>query len=1498
MVGERSRRPCVLAILTVCISISWDGALRQVPARSGQSIAPRSASAPSDTLVAGSHLAADRARRADVAIRRNLAELPSSFEPNRGQASSEVKFLTHGSGYSLFLTADEAVFTTSSQVGPASPLAMRVVGSNPAAQITALDKAPGISNYFIGSDSRNWRTSVPHYARIKYSEIYPGVDLVYYGTHCQLEFDFVVGPGADPERIRLRFSGATNTEIDAGGDLLVRVEGAEIRFRKPAVYQLRSDARARKDSVDGRYVLTDEHDIGFRVAGYDRERPLVIDPVVSYSTFLGGSSFDSANSIAVDSAGNAYITGETDSVDFPVSPVAGAYQANNAGASDVFVTKLDPSGTTLVYSTYLGGSLSERGNSIAVDADGNACITGRTNSAIELDGSGGFPLWHPWQSQLLGDFDAFVTKLSADGTALLFSTYLGGSGNDEGAGIAVDSGGMIYVTGGAGVGSQNDFPTTDGAFQRLYGGGMNDAFVTKFDPTQSGPAALVYSTFLGGDGVERGNSIAVDVAGNAYIAGRTGSPTTTEFPLQNPLQPQYGGGTYDAFVTELNAAGTNLIYSTYLGDAGTDQAYAITVDSAQNAYITGVTNSSNFPTVNAYQPTLAGGTDAFVAAISSGGGALLYSTYFGGSGADLASGLALDASGIISITGRTSSRDDFPTSSDALQQTFGGGPNDAFVAKLNPAQSGPASLVYSTYLGGGGDEDVPSPGSGGNPSGAVALDPSGNVYVTGNTSSADFPMVNPYQATNGGGIDAFVTVVGNATTPDYTVSATPASATIPAGTAVTYTVTVTPVAGFTGTVSLAVSGVPPDAVTNFNPSSVVITDPTAQTSALTVNTATSTGTFPLTIAGTSGALQRTTMVNLTITTSLVVTLGAWPSPVAVGTNLTYEIRVANQGPAMAGDVQVNDVLPATIVGSPIPTQGVCSGTDTVTCDLGPLDVGSRATVKIVVSPSTAGSLSNAAMVTADQSISASATRFVDVVQSGAGGVPVDVLQHHLHATRDGLYIDPLITPQTATMTHPDLSFSVSVPGPVYAQPLYVTNGPGGSAAYIVATEQNIVVAIDASDGSQLWQSTLGTPVPRSALNCGDIDPLGVTGTPVIDADARLILVDAMTTPDAGATKQHFIFALSLDDGSVVPGWPVDVNTLSYNGVSFDSSAQNQRGALLLNAGILYVPYGGHFGDCNDFDGTPYHGWVVAVPETNPAGAVAWATDGSQAGIWAVAGLSTDGTSVFAATGNTAGTTTTWAGGEAILRLGLDDTFSGNAADFFSPSNWRILDSSDLDLGGEAPLIVDVPGATPSQLVLALGKSGVAHLLDRNDLGGFGTGDGQTGEGVFSTRVAIDNPPGTPPRGRIRTAGATYTIAAGPNAGTYVVFSVGTPGSLGVGCPGAAGDLVALRISASSPPTISVAWCANDNGQDDNGQPAPFAGRGAPIVTTPDGSSQPVIWTIGAEGTNRLLAYDGETGAPLFASDHLTQVRRFMTPIAVNGRIIVVSDNTLYVFNTR
>ena len=481
---------------------------------------------------------------------------------------------------------------------------------------------------------------------------------------------------------------------------------------------------------------------------------------------------------------------------------------------------------------------------------------------------------------------------------------------------------------------------------------------------------------------------------------------------------------------------------------------------------------------------------------------------------------------------------------------------------------------------------------------------------------------------------------------------------------------------------------------------------------------------------------------------------------------------------------------------------------------------------------------------------------------------VDVLQHHLNGTRDGAYVDPLLTQKAAAAMHRDKSFAAALPGPVYAQPLYVSNGPGGKAALIVATEQNDVLAIDAVSGSYLWSKSVGAPVPNSQLPCGNIDTVGVTGTPAIDPMTRTIYVAAMTTPDRGRTKQHKIFALSLDDGSTKVGWPVDVAGMKFGNQTFNSSVQNQRGALLLQGGYLYVPYGGHFGDCGG-----YYGWIVAVPVTNPKSASAWATGARGGGIWAPGGPATDGRSIFATTGNTFGAYS-WMGGDAVVRLTGAAKFSGDAADYFTPSNWRQLDAGDVDLGGSGPVVLDVPGATPSQLVVALGKNGVAYLLDRNRLGGMGKGNGIDREGVASKRVANST---------IINAAAAYTTATG----SFVVFE--TNGN-GVGCPGRAGNLVALKIGASVPPTINVAWCANNMGE------------GSPMVTTTDGKSEPIVWSVGAESSNRLHAFNGETGEVLFAGggkdEQMTNIQHMQTPIAVNGRIFVTADDRLYAFTAR
>ena len=497
------------------------------------------------------------------------------------------------------------------------------------------------------------------------------------------------------------------------------------------------------------------------------------------------------------------------------------------------------------------------------------------------------------------------------------------------------------------------------------------------------------------------------------------------------------------------------------------------------------------------------------------------------------------------------------------------------------------------------------------------------------------------------------------------------------------------------------------------------------------------------------------------------------------------------------------------------------------------------------------------------------------LSAGAGSNPTqlaiagsDVLQFHRSASRDGLYTDPLITLQSAAQIHRDPTFKATLPGPTYAQPLYVGNGPNGSPALIVATEQNQVLALDATTGAQIWTKNLGAPVPLAKLPCGDIDPLGVTGTPVIDAAARAIYVAAMTTPDGGTTKRHRLFALSLDNGSVLAGWPIDVTGITYHGIPFAPVAQNQRGALLLNAGTLYVPYGGHAGDCGS-----YHGWVIAVPVSNPSSVTGWATDAAGGGSWASGGLASDGQSVFVATGNTFGAAS-WGGGEAIVRLSGTAAFSGNPEDYFTPSNWKDLDNGDTDVGGSGPVLLDVPGASPSQLVVALGKNGVAYLLDRNSLGGIGKGNGTTGEGLQSKQAASSV---------IINAAAAYSTAQG----SYVVFNTS---GVGVGCPGSSGNVVALRISASAPPAISVAWCAS------------VPGRGSPIVTTVDGTSQPIVWVAGGEATNRLYALDGQTGQMVFTgggtNEQMTQVRRFQTPIVVNGRIFVAADNELFAFTVR
>jgi hypothetical protein len=425
---------------------------------------------------------------------------------------------------------------------------------------------------------------------------------------------------------------------------------------------------------------------------------------------------------------------------------------------------------------------------------------------------------------------------------------------------------------------------------------------------------------------------------------------------------------------------------------------------------------------------------------------------------------------------------------------------------------------------------------------------------------------------------------------------------------------------------------------------------------------------------------------------------------------------------------------------------------------------------------------------------------------------INVTQEHNNLSRDGVYIDPAFTPSAAANVTRDLNFDGTISGNVYAQPLYIENSPGGAAMVIVVTESNNIYALDALTGTVIWQRNVGPPV-TSGLPCGNISPLGVTGTPVVDLGSRSLFFDAMID---GATKKHFIYSLNVDTGAINPGWPVDVNaTATYNGTVFTSSIQNQRAALGLVNGVVYVPYSGHFGDC----GT-YHGWVVGVPITNPSSVTAWATTAIGGGIWGHGGVASDGTNMFVVTGNTFNTGGNWGGGEAVIRLRAGPVFSGSPTDYWAPTNWFSLDNTDTDLGGCGAVLIDVPGATPSQLALALGKDGKAYLLRRNNLGGITAP-------VASANVANSV------RGQ---SAATYRTSQG----TYFVFRNGSS------------SLSAYRITATNPPTIVPAW---NVGQ---------AGQGSPWVTTTNGTNNAIVWVVGVGGDQRLCGYNGDTGAVIYA----------------------------------
>lgn len=674
--------------------------------------------------------------------------LPLSFEPNRGQTDNRVRFLSSVPGYNVFLTATEAVFSL--RIPPAakddasgasarnkrarervSVVRMTLKGSNPQVLARGTDELPGVKNYLIGSNSSRWQTAVPTYRKVRYEQIYPGIDLSYYGTQRQLEYDFEVAPGADPGLIRLECTGAKALRIDAEGDLVMQVKDGELRQHRPVIYQEMNGQRA---PIDGHFVIRRGREIGFEIGDYDKSRPLVIDPTLVYSTYLGAAGVDSGSSIDIDNGGNIYVAGTTSSTTFPMQ---NALRSSNAGLEDVFVTKLDPTGGTILYSTYVGGSSNDRADGIFVDRNsGAAYVVGRVDA-----GSFDFPTTPGAFATTYrgGDFDAFVLKLNSAGNSLAYSSFLGGQENDSAVGVVADSGGNAYVTGGT---RSTGFPATPNAYQPFVAGDT-DAYLVKVNPAGS---SLLYATLLGGGATDRGSSVRIDSSGIVYLVGYTSS---SDFPTQNAFQNSLAGS-FDAFVARIDptqSGGNSLVLCSYLGGIADDKGYGLALDPGNNIYIAGQTSSINFPVLNPAQAARGGNFDAFIAKISSVG-VKTYATYLGGGGDDRATAVVVNPAGEAYVTGFTASPN-FPTVIP-LQISNGGG-IDAFVTKINGAGNG---ILYSTYLGGSANDNYANTTTF---SGNIALDGNANAYVTGFTASTNFPTASPLQSANAGGAsDAFI----------------------------------------------------------------------------------------------------------------------------------------------------------------------------------------------------------------------------------------------------------------------------------------------------------------------------------------------------------------------------------------------------------------------------------------------------------------------------------------------------------------------------------------------------------------------------------------------------------------------------------------------------------------------------------------------------------------------------------------------------------------------
>jgi uncharacterized protein (TIGR03437 family) len=838
--------------------------------------------------------------------------LPQSFEPNRGQAAGRFDFLSHGAGYALLLNSNEADLRLLPARDSSQPVAVRfkLLGARRRAPGSGRNPQPGTSNYFVGKEPGRWRTGIPQFGRVEYAGVYPGIDLAYYGNQQRLEYDFLLRPHADPHAIRLSIEGADRVRIDESGDLVLTIGSTEIRQRKPTIYQ---DSANGRTTVAGRYVRRGPRQVGFEVADYDSSKDLVIDPTLVFSTYFGGPGAEVGNAIALDSNGNVYIAGNTNSVGAPATsigpllaggnqdafiakfsasgtliyftevgggdphtfgsalavdmagnaylagsttssqfPTMNAIQGSYHGATDGFVLELNSAGNTLVYSTYLGGNNLDYVRAISVDALGDAYVTGTTQSA-------NFPIANPMQSGLRGNANAFAAQLSPGGASFVYSTYLGGDGVDFNNGNTIDANGNLYVYGDT---SSTNFPLLN-AFQKINGGlknVQNTGWVSKLGPT----GTLVFSTYLGGS---RGDSIRgaqVDATGSLLLTGNTAS--SSDFPLVKALQSKYGGGNYDAFLAKLDPTGSVLLYSTFLGGNAEEEGLGLVIDSLGNSYLTGYTFSTNFPVANPIQAANAGASDAFLTEISADGSTVLFSTYLGGSGQDIANGLALNSSSTAFLVGTTASVN-FPTL--AASQPANGGNTDAFLASI--AVCGFTVTPSNTFFGAAGG------------SGTVSIATSN---VCGWTASSNSPWITLGTVTSGAAAGAVTfavarnasaaTLTGSISVAGQIISITEASASIGLS-------SISPAAGIVGaTVPVMLTG------TNFlSGATVSVSSPGVTVSNVALVSSTQiTATLNISATATPGPVNVT--VNVLGVTSAAVSFNV-NLPVPVLTSLTPAI---------------------------------------------------------------------------------------------------------------------------------------------------------------------------------------------------------------------------------------------------------------------------------------------------------------------------------------------------------------------------------------------------------------------------------------------------------------------------------------------------------------------------------------------------------------------------------------------------------------------------------